>query len=100
MALFAELPETVESELLVRINSLRSRDGQVAGLPAHLDRLRRGAEVLGIPVPDIDLAAAVAGVLVRFALQQYLHSPLYGRLPATARDGGDDSGDGAEDRQA
>lgn len=49
-------------------------------------------------------AAAVAGVLVRFALQQYLHSPLYGRLPATARDGGedggDDGGDGAEDRQA
>lgn len=45
-------------------------------------------------------AAAVAGVLVRFALQQYLHSPLYGRLPTTAHDGGDDSGDGAEDRQA
>ena len=53
-------------------------------------------------------AAAVAGVLVRFALQQYLHSPLYGRLPTAARDGGEDSGDdsggdsgdGAEDRQA
>lgn len=43
--------------------TLRSRDGRVAGLPAHLERLGRGAEVLGIPVPDIDLPAAVAQTL-------------------------------------
>ena len=45
-------------------------------------------------------AAAVAGVLVRFALQQYLHSPLYGRLPAAEHDVRDETAGEAEDRQA
>ena len=44
--------------------TLRSRDGRVAGLPAHLERLRRGAEMLGIPLPDLALDAAVTETLV------------------------------------
>jgi len=43
--------------------TLRSEGGRAAGLAAHLERLGRGAELLGIPIPEIDLAAAVAETL-------------------------------------
>ena len=43
--------------------TLRSHDGRIAGLAAHLERLRRGAEVLGLPLPDTDLAAAAGETL-------------------------------------
>lgn len=43
--------------------TLRGHDGRIAGLAAHLERLRRGAEVLGLPLPDIDLAAAAGETL-------------------------------------
>lgn len=45
--------------------TLRARDGQALRLPAHLARLRRGAEVLSIPLElsDDALAAAMAETL-------------------------------------
>jgi branched-chain amino acid aminotransferase len=50
--------------------TLRGYDGRLFRLPAHLERLRSGAAVLGIPVPwnDEELARAVLGTLAANAL--------------------------------
>jgi len=43
--------------------TLQAKDGRVLRLEAHLDRLARGAEVIGLPLPDMDLEAALADTL-------------------------------------
>ncbi len=43
--------------------TLLVRNGRPARLAAHLERLRRGAAVIGLPLPDIEFAAAMQQVL-------------------------------------
>jgi branched-chain amino acid aminotransferase len=42
--------------------TLRVREGAIRRLNAHLARLARGAEVIGLPLPPLDLAAALEEV--------------------------------------
>ncbi|MFG1371555.1 aminotransferase class IV [Xanthobacter oligotrophicus] len=50
--------------------TLRVRDGIVLRLEAHLARLTAGAGVLGLPLPTLDLAAALAATAAANALTQ------------------------------
>lgn len=49
--------------------TMMARVGAVVRLDAHLARLRRGAEVIGLALPDVDVAAALADVLAANGLR-------------------------------
>ncbi|MBA4789031.1 MAG: aminotransferase class IV, partial [Rhizobiales bacterium] len=43
--------------------TLRAADGALVRLDAHLARLRRGADLLGLPVPQVDFGTALRETL-------------------------------------
>ncbi|MEO5373908.1 MAG: aminotransferase class IV [Alphaproteobacteria bacterium] len=43
--------------------TMRARGGRVCRLHAHLDRLRAGAETIGLPLPPLDFGAILAATL-------------------------------------
>ncbi|MDI4658763.1 aminotransferase class IV, partial [Xanthobacter autotrophicus] len=50
--------------------TMRVREGAVLRLEAHLPRLTAGAGVLGLPLPSLDLAAALAATAAANALAE------------------------------
>ena len=50
--------------------TLLARDGRAEELEAHLARLARGADLLGLPLPDLNIALAVAETLQANGLTQ------------------------------
>lgn len=50
--------------------TLRIHDGRPLRLDAHLERLRKGALLFELPLPDVDLAAAMTDVLEANALAE------------------------------
>lgn len=60
--------------------TMRAYQGVPFALEDHLHRLRRSAEVLGLPVPGYDWAAEIAGLLLR---NQFLASDAWVRMTIT-----------------
>ncbi len=50
--------------------TLLVEDGQPVRIEAHLARLRRGAAVLGLPLPDLDFSAAMVTILAANGLTE------------------------------